>query len=132
MDINFKGITPLVGKSGSLTKVQAKLIEQLDEEYPNYILQDATKVYKNRDKTSLFALLGQSDCFSRGSLAQAAKEGEEIGFLITGKDVKDAKYKHPGWASRAGSYRYINNDIIPLDNLSDAVQKMVKLIKSKF
>jgi len=131
MDISFKGAIPVIGEKGTLKTVQTELARQISGEYP-YELQDVTNIYKNRDKTGLISLIGgQSDCFSRGQLAKEATINKEIGFLLTEKEVNDPRFKHPSWPLRAGSFRYITDNVISLDNLSEAVQKMIELIKSK-
>jgi hypothetical protein len=118
MDISFKGVTPLVGKPGSISAIKAEVAKRLGEKHPGYDISNATHLYVNRNED--------------GFLTQNAKSGNEVGFLTTGDNYKDMMFMRHGWGSETAPSRHINNNPILLSNLSDAAQKVINLIISKF
>jgi hypothetical protein len=124
MDISFKGVTPLVGKQGSFEKLQKSLTKQFDNTHPDYTLIDVTRAYTtNSDKTNFFRLVCNDTL--KDDLEKLAVQGKnKIMLLLTGKDVNKAVPISYNPSS------YINNGKILLDNLSEALEKVIKLIKS--
>jgi hypothetical protein len=126
MDISFKGVIPLVGEKGSLKTVKTELKRQLGEVSSDYAVLNVTDSYtKNCNRTGLFGLITPNP-LKNNLVNLAVFQKKEILLLLTGKDTNKTKFVHHDPSV------YINHAVISLDNLSEAVQKMTDLIKSKF
>ena len=66
---------------------------------------------------------------TKGLCARAAKQGDEICFIITGKeDMDKVKYMQYGWGSTHGVSKHIT-DFIKLDDIKKAASKIISTIK---
>lgn len=117
MNISFTGVTPIVGKPGTIKALKSEIVSQLGKD-AQFLLEEATDLYRGQP--------------ARGLLTTAVNEGNEVGLLVTGENVNDVLFMRHGWGSKTAPSRHINHVIIDLADMPSAVKKVINLIISKF
>lgn len=114
---NFKGVTPVIMKEGSIRDLERNLNSKAKH---SFYLQDATYLYEFP--------YGVSDV--KGVLRKAVKNGCEVGLLVTGKDYSDMLCLKEGWfAHEIAPSRHINRVPVTLTNKTNKMfQKLLDRI----
>ena len=109
--LNFGRVFAVTGSKENMQK----LGQELELEHKNMIVMPATDLYVGKNTKRL--------------CARAAKQGDEICFIITGKeDMDKVKYMQYGWGSTHGVSKHIT-DFIKLDDIKKAASKIISTIK---
>lgn len=115
-NVSFKAVHAISGSKDQIVNLYNGLLEEMKQE--KALIMPATDIYKNSS--------------TNGECSKAAKEGKEVAFLITGKNVKDALFMNPGWGSLNGishhiiSFFEIKDDKTAIANFKAVIQKDCK------
>lgn len=121
MEVSFKGVTPVIGKPGTIKTLSEELKNSAG--LASYELQNATSLYR---EGSPFILNPQ------GIFAKSVREeGKEIGFLVTGPEYEKWAWMEQGWGGEAAPSRHIDNPIVQVgENIAEAVKILLEKILS--
>lgn len=111
-NIKFKGVIPLIGEKGSLAVLERSVKKELGKkDVPLYCIRNFTSIYERQA------------AFSGDVLSKSAKDGKEVGLLLTGN--------HAVFSDTGNPAVYIDHRPIEL-NAPNSLTYIVELIKSKF
>lgn len=111
--VSFKSVYAVSGSQDQIVNLHNGLLEEMRED--KALLMPATDIYEGST--------------GRGLCAKAVKEGKEVAFLITGKNVKDVLFMSHGWGSLNGISQHIANFFemkdgkAVIDNFRTTIQK---------
>ena len=109
--LNFGRVFAVAGSKEDMQKLDRELKTKQDK----MISMPVTDLYVNRT--------------GEGLCTQAAKSGDEIRFIITGKeDMHNVNFMVWGWGSANGISHHIT-DFIKLDNIKEAAKRIIKSTK---
>ena len=92
--ISFGKVYALYGSKQQVMNTCRGICDDLANKNPSITIHNATEIYKNNR--------------GNGILTQAAHEGKDVCFIITGKeDCKKASFMYPGWGSLNGISQHI-------------------------
>jgi|GEM_PF-1513584 len=117
MKITFGSVTPIRASDHIILN---KLMNDLGKESNSnpYCICSVTHLYEARKE--------------EGVLTNAAKRGDEIGLLLTGKEYRDYKNETNGWTNGAEPTRHINKPVLHVTFDSEAQYRYsLKIIKKR-
>ena len=110
-NFNFGRVFAVAGNKEDMQKLD----RELETKQNKMISMPVTDLYVNRT--------------GEGLCTQAAKSGDEIRFIITGKkDMDNVCFMEWGWGSANGISHHIT-DFIKLDNIKEAAEKIIKTME---
>lgn len=92
-NINFKSVYAVSGSKEQIVNLHNNLLSELNEEKALLLL--ATDIYEGSK--------------GNGFCSKSVRDGKEVSFFVTGKNIKDVLFMHHGWGSLNGISQHIDN-----------------------
>ncbi len=90
-NVNFKSVYAISGSKEQAANLYNNLQQKRAEE--KALMLPATDIYEGSQ--------------GRGFCATSVRDGKQVAFLITGKNIKDVLFMNPGWGSMNGISHHI-------------------------